>query len=188
MWRQFLSSSHFCICVTLFCLFYMFLYKTLSLKQASQALVSGTDMFFFFVFFLKDRSNWIVNKFVRISVFLHFIFYYQNVKDTKISSISQMGSYGHYKLQIVTRKATVRWKRTVCIFSIWLIGLDTVLWVQSCVRLLFHSWIILRCSELCKTSVWDLSEPSYISKHETDCATNCCQDVMSNPPRFYTRQ
>lgn len=45
--------------------------------------------------------------FLLFHMFFVFIFY-QNVTDINISSTPQLGSHGHKKLQIVTRKATVR--------------------------------------------------------------------------------
>lgn len=95
-----------------------FLYKNLSFKTG----ITGFGECYRYVFFLlrfdfeeKSKLNrwYLISSLysdVFLSVFCLFIyFFYQNITDIKISLTPQIGSHGHKKkLQIVTRKATVR--------------------------------------------------------------------------------
>lgn len=127
IWRQFLSSFCVCICKS-FLLFYMFFCTRIyHLKQASQALVNVTDMSSFCrILILKNRTSGIVKtefilciclciliciSFCHLSAHLFIYFFLPKRHRYKyLFNTPDRKPWTQKKLQIVTRKATVRWK------------------------------------------------------------------------------
>lgn len=142
------------------------------LKQASRALVNITNMFFFIVVFFSFFILYVFRfENERKSTNCLFVFWFcllfapdSNHKELFNTPDRKSWKYTHIhtkrkqtkktKLQIVTRKATVRWE-TMLLLLFFL--LTHLLKKHSCCAfLLFHTWIILRCTQYCNT-LWDLS-------------------------------